>query len=406
MLKDDAPPGQLGWTTFEKYGYDDTYIYIMRDADWGGPGASYGMFLYLTQAGRLRSQDAANGNDYVGTFAQTTSVADVSGLCRGCFFTVPAGTVSTGYWAKRYMNLYDYVDAGFQNHNIPNWITAFNRNRDDGTWRRVQSLDFPWPEIVQLYDHGYANFGGAVGYREYIVMRRFVDATHDNPPCYPPDCPYLDERYWYAKDIGLVRFELFDYGDPVNPNPQVTWANVADDFGPVWDVSTYYTSPPTPPIDPAYDHVYVNFASQMSSKHAQIFFMTDQEPWFSEDKSASLDINNDGSWQTYDFNFSGNKKWRGTIIGIRFDPTDGPGRAGWYNSCGCLGWQRIRIGTETKSSYSAVWDISGNGDTEGFSLYNMGSWGWIFDNRWKWIMQPSTSDPKIYRTNINIGSGR
>lgn len=403
MLKDDAPPGSGGYTTFEKYGYDDTYIWISRDGHWGS-GASLSRSHPVPKANPRALNVAPNGNDYNVSFPQYFSVADVSGQCPGCRFDVNAGTVSTGYWAKRYMNLYDFVDIGYQYHNIPNWIYPFNRDRTTGTWQPADG-SYVAPVTVELYDHNTTDFGGVVGPREYIVLRRFVDATHSG--CDPTNgCPYSDERYWYAKGIGLVRFELYEYQNP-NPNPKVTWANAAADFGPVWDVGTIYTSPPTASIDPANDHVYVNLASQMASKHVQVFFSTNQENWYSADKSASLSGTNDGSWYGYDFNFSGNPKWKGTITGIRLDPTDGTGGATWYSSCGCLGWQRIRIGTETKSAYSAIYDIGSNGDTQGFSTYNLNAFSWVLDaGKWKWIMAPFAGDPQIYRNGISVASGR
>lgn len=388
-IKPDYPWNGHGdqYFSFEKFGYDGSHIWLMRDDAWG--------------------QGGSMGNDTSGTFPTTAQgMCDPNGTTPQQF-NIPAGTVSTGYWANRSMSVGDYVDVpGWPNHIIPAYSRTFNRNYTDGTGIPTAE-SYPWTYTMRLLDAGDAAhgnqmyFGNAVGSRDWIVLQRRWDYHR----CWSNN-PGLEERYYYAKDVGWVGFEAWQFNSDGSETRLSTqfWGNSESSTATVADLPAA-----SPPIDTAYDHVFVNFASQMASTRAQLFFATSAEDSFSEDKSAIVTANNDGNWYTYDFNFSGNPKWKGTITRVRFDPTDSPGAAGWYSACGCLGWQRIRIGNETKSSFVAYFDIGSNGDTQGFSLFNLNNWGWVYDSRdakWKWLAQPNAQDPQISRTNLGVSIGR
>ena len=64
----------------------------------------------------------------------------------------------------------------------------------------------------------------------------------------------------------------------------------------------------------------------------QIFFATDSEPSFTEDKSEKLYLtrNDSGDFVEYEFDFSNNAKWKGKITGIRIDPFNAKGEF-WFD---------------------------------------------------------------------------
>lgn len=397
LKKFDGPQwqGSGGYISFEKWSYDDRRVTLERDGSWadGTPPAN-----------GFRGQP----------FDQAASVPDVSGFNRSGRFNVPAGYSPDV--PNRFMTFGQYLDApGFPNHNIPSRVVGFQRYTSDGGWSNVPAANFYGSETIQLFAHGKnSNWGSGVPSGEWITIRKLVDATYDatsqHGECYPVNgCPFNEERYTYQRGVGLVRFEHYSTdkdaynrktGKEVCVVNDITWGNIGSDFGNAWDIPT--DNPSILPMDPANDHFFINMASQMSNKHLQVFFATNTEPSFSEEKSTSLEINNDGGWYTYELNFAANSRWKGTITNLRFDPTDGTGS--WGN--GTTGWQRIRIGTETKSTpgWALGYTIGFDGDRQGFSTYNMG-WSWI-QSPFRWILTPQGSDPQVYRGNVNMQTGR
>jgi hypothetical protein len=82
-------------------------------------------------------------------------------------------------------------------------------------------------------------------------------------------------------------------------------------------------SPPLSVDTNAYKGLTVKMASLASNRQLQVFFATDSSPDFSESKSKSISVRNDGSYNQYFFDFSDNPEWRGRITRIRVDPAAG-----------------------------------------------------------------------------------
>lgn len=100
---------------------------------------------------------------------------------------------------------------------------------------------------------------------------------------------------------------------------------------------------------PVYDHVYYRGANSSTSSQMQIFFQTDSEPFYSEEKSMLATLPNDGSQHNVVFNFDGNAKWKGTITRLRVDP---------FDAQGCFDTEHIFVGDAAGNSLaSAKWDF-------------------------------------------------
>jgi|GEM_PF-5841280 len=372
------------WTSYEKFGYDRTRIWMARDTHWFEDP--------LRNVGHVgpRVPGTANGYDLTGTFPNDVWLPDASGVPSHIW--VQAGTVSTGYTAKRCMNVYEYVEVLdaygnpiYPNHNIPVYTKGFSIN-SDGSWSPSNDPNdsYPWTYQMQLLAAGNTYFGDAVGWRNFIVLQRKWNYAGGS---------FGDERFWYAQGVGWVGWESFDRNGNRISNQR--WGDWEGTSGDALGINLS--------VDSAFDHVIIRMASQLSNNHLQVFFTTTQENYFSEDKSVELDLNNDGSYRVYDLSLAGNHKWRGTLTGLRIDPADGPG-----GGCNCLGLVRTRIGNEVRSQYSAYFDITGNGDTQGFSQINLGNSWWTTTQEgwWVWIMAVLGGDPILYRTNLWVGTGR
>ncbi len=82
------------------------------------------------------------------------------------------------------------------------------------------------------------------------------------------------------------------------------------------------------PLD-SYGSVEVTMAIgvPVTDPSVQIYFTTDSQPNFSEDKSFKLKAQADGQLYSYVADFSTHPAWKGHITRLRLDPT-GPGKAG------------------------------------------------------------------------------
>jgi hypothetical protein len=58
---------------------------------------------------------------------------------------------------------------------------------------------------------------------------------------------------------------------------------------------------------------------------AQVFFITDKDPDWSESKSKHFSITSDGAFHTYTIDMSDVVSWKDRIQQIRLDPTTAPG---------------------------------------------------------------------------------
>ncbi len=78
-----------------------------------------------------------------------------------------------------------------------------------------------------------------------------------------------------------------------------------------------------------FDGIRLGIAAQTSSNKVQIFFSTDTETFFSEDKSKTIYVTNDGGWYSYEVELGDNPKWTGIIRKLRIDPPNGPNIMGF-----------------------------------------------------------------------------
>lgn len=84
-----------------------------------------------------------------------------------------------------------------------------------------------------------------------------------------------------------------------------------------------------------YKYVKTSFASNGLDSTGAIYFKTNSENFFSEDKKVTFTVNNcslcsNAPYYVYTQNMSANPKWTGVITGIRLDPT-GSGQPGTFN---------------------------------------------------------------------------
>jgi len=97
--------------------------------------------------------------------------------------------------------------------------------------------------------------------------------------------------------------------------------------------------------------VKIRMKNGTSSTTGQLFFETDAEQGFTEDKSVLASITaNDPLWTEYTFDFSEHEKWNGTLKRLRFDPSASTGEIsideivfvsgdeGWTFDGGAQGW--------------------------------------------------------------------
>jgi hypothetical protein len=68
--------------------------------------------------------------------------------------------------------------------------------------------------------------------------------------------------------------------------------------------------------------IVINMANQNSSNKGKIYFKTNTENYYSEDKSVSFTVDTSGVWKTYTVDLSVNSKYTGLITGIRVDPIE------------------------------------------------------------------------------------
>jgi subtilisin family serine protease len=94
-----------------------------------------------------------------------------------------------------------------------------------------------------------------------------------------------------------------------------------------------------------YRYLQMNMANNALDSTGAIYFKTQAENYFSEDKKIVFFVTNcalcgNGPFRSYSISMSGHPKWVGTITGIRIDPT-GSGKAG--TNADSLGVDYIRL---------------------------------------------------------------
>jgi murein DD-endopeptidase MepM/ murein hydrolase activator NlpD len=93
---------------------------------------------------------------------------------------------------------------------------------------------------------------------------------------------------------------------------------------------------------------YVKFrlASNASDTNGKIYFKTDISNNYSEDKSKSFTVTNNGTFKTYILDMNGVSNWTGKITGIRIDPADS-GVSGTNSDT--VGWEWIWLSSNMNS---------------------------------------------------------
>ncbi len=69
----------------------------------------------------------------------------------------------------------------------------------------------------------------------------------------------------------------------------------------------------------SFDSVFVTMRSNAEDGHGRVYFATDEEPLYSEDKAVTFEIFSEGNFHEYRAFMADNPKWKGTIVGIRID---------------------------------------------------------------------------------------
>jgi murein DD-endopeptidase MepM/ murein hydrolase activator NlpD len=73
-----------------------------------------------------------------------------------------------------------------------------------------------------------------------------------------------------------------------------------------------------------FDSVFTSMRRCASSSHGRVYFATDKEPGYSEDKTAEFVLRNDGQFHEYRAFMGDNPKWKEVIVGIRLTFPDAP----------------------------------------------------------------------------------
>ncbi len=72
----------------------------------------------------------------------------------------------------------------------------------------------------------------------------------------------------------------------------------------------------------SFDSVFVRMKGNALSGHGKVYFATDEDPQYSEDKAVEFAVINDAQFHDYTVFMADNKKWKGAIVGIRIDLPD------------------------------------------------------------------------------------
>jgi murein DD-endopeptidase MepM/ murein hydrolase activator NlpD len=72
----------------------------------------------------------------------------------------------------------------------------------------------------------------------------------------------------------------------------------------------------------SFDSVLIRMKSNAPDGHGKVYFGTDEEPKYSEDKSVGFEILSDSDLHGYRILMADNHKWKGTIVRIRIDILD------------------------------------------------------------------------------------
>ena len=137
-----------------------------------------------------------------------------------------------------------------------------------------------------------------------------------------------DISYGSSWDIGYSTYtNSWEFN--VNGNREGWTAyNMSNDSGPsngLWNVTANQVEPQwvSPNIEfPAVSchNIEIRTANQNADTSGKIYFKTDAENFFSEDKTVTFTNTNGGGWFVHSVDMTANAKWTGKITGIRIDP--------------------------------------------------------------------------------------
>jgi murein DD-endopeptidase MepM/ murein hydrolase activator NlpD len=123
--------------------------------------------------------------------------------------------------------------------------------------------------------------------------------------------PYATEN-WFSNDLenssvsgGFFNINPGNFSDPANPDPYI------------------HISPLKIPAN-LYQKISIKMSINATNKNANIYFITDSEPKYSEDKKISFTLEDDADMHEYIITACETEnpsKWDGNIIGLRLDPT-------------------------------------------------------------------------------------
>jgi len=85
-----------------------------------------------------------------------------------------------------------------------------------------------------------------------------------------------------------------------------------------------YFGPPMMDLDPAKIKGFKLRMKKTAGTTGQIFWITDEEKNWAEERSAKFDLIPESEYHEYEIDLSGKKNWKGRIRQLRFDPTNAP----------------------------------------------------------------------------------
>jgi murein DD-endopeptidase MepM/ murein hydrolase activator NlpD len=98
-----------------------------------------------------------------------------------------------------------------------------------------------------------------------------------------------------------------------------------------------------------YNAIEINIASNAPDGVGAIYFKTSDSNSYTEDKKVEFSVNPDGKFKDYSLSMGGNPNWKGTITGIRIDPSN----TGTSDNKD-IGFDYIKFSNSNPSSYAPL----------------------------------------------------
>jgi hypothetical protein len=178
-------------------------------------------------------------------------------------------------------------------------------------------------------------------------------------------------------------------------------------------------SPPSSPA-PVFDRVLVDAANDVhtpqSAHLAQLFFITAEDPVWDEAKSAVSELPNDGASHQLVFDFAGNTAWRGTVVGLRFDPFNCVSAPACLSAC--FNMRSVEVTSRAGTALSgARWDFAAGAQSPVPNPF--AGWShafitatWAQDGAWGGCVDGAAApgaglgDPQVQRVGLSLSTGR